>query len=339
MSHDPFISVIIPTLNGANTLGYCLQSLMSQNYSNYEIIVVDNNSTDSTAQIAKVTGVRVLSYSETSSANICRNIGAEHSRGEILLFTDSDVIIPPGVLKRCAEYFQQPNTSAVIGVYSAKHRNPNICSQYKNFWIRYSYLYQRNKIGGIFGAISAIRKKVFIEAGEFNENLVVKEIDDLELGIRVKKLGHEIHFKEDFEVEHLKAYTFKSLIKNQYNRTLGFFTIAARSKIIANSLSSGVFNIYPAFIYSTVIAPMLVLSLSVVNLYPILTKIWFTLACVYCVLNFPFYRAYLKYYNILETLGVIILMFIDHLVCSIGVVASGLRFLTKKLIPSAARGR
>ena len=339
MNYNPFISIIIPALNAANTLEICLQSIITQNYLNFEVLVVDNNSTDDTAKIAVQNGVRVINYSDKYSANICRNLGAAHALGEVLLFLDSDVVLPKGTLQWCVEYFSNSEVSAVIGVYSAKHRNPNICSQYKNFWIRYSYLYRGNKIGGIFGAVSAIRKKVFTEAGEFDEKLRVKEIDDLDLGIRIRNIGHKIHFKEDLEVEHLKAYTLQSLLKNQFNRTLGFFSLAAKSKLLSGSLTLGIFNVYPAFIYSTVLAPTLFFSLPLIYFFQLPVMIWLTIMCLYFALNFPFYKSYLKHYTILETIAIMVLMFLDHFVCALGLVTGAVNLFTKKLIPSAKTGK
>jgi hypothetical protein len=99
----PAVSVIVPARNEEASLGACLQSLVSQRGVDYEIIVVDDGSTDRTRQIAQsLAGVRVIEASSLapgatgkSNALAC---GAREARGQWLLFTDADTVHLPGSL-------------------------------------------------------------------------------------------------------------------------------------------------------------------------------------------------------------------------------------------------
>ncbi len=101
----PHVSVIIPARNEEASVAACLESLISQADINFEIIVVDDGSTDNTRKIAEsFTGVHVISSEPLPSGWTGKNnavyAGTQHSRGEWLLFTDADTVHYPGSLAR-----------------------------------------------------------------------------------------------------------------------------------------------------------------------------------------------------------------------------------------------
>jgi len=101
-----FISVVIPAYNEEKYLGRCLRALRNQNYprSCYEVIVVDNGSTDSTAEIARSCGARVVREGVKGVA-WARQRGALAAMGEVIAFTDADTIVLPHWLARIAAHF------------------------------------------------------------------------------------------------------------------------------------------------------------------------------------------------------------------------------------------
>ena len=162
------ISVIIPVYNRAALLPRVLKPLLAAKEQIREVIVVDDGSTDQTVAVAESLGARVIKSQRNRNANLCRNRGAQAATGELLLFLDSDVILQPQSLSFLQKRFADRSIDGLVGVYSARHENKNIASQYKNMWIRYSFLISEAKVDWIFGAVSAIRRKVFIkiEGGE-----------------------------------------------------------------------------------------------------------------------------------------------------------------------------
>src|SRR5512137_1225965 len=91
--YNPLVSVIIPVKNGAATLSRCLRAVRRSNYKNYEIIVVNDNSSDKSAEIASSFGVRLINVETGSGANNARNLGATGAMGEILMFIDADIVV------------------------------------------------------------------------------------------------------------------------------------------------------------------------------------------------------------------------------------------------------
>ncbi|MFH0911729.1 MAG: glycosyltransferase [Planctomycetota bacterium] len=102
-------SVVIPAKDSRAWIGRCLASLLASRPSldRQEIVVVDNGSTDKTAEIARGLGVRVVE-SKTTGIGGSRNLGARLTKGEIILFLDSDVLVPPEAFRQAEPYFGDP---------------------------------------------------------------------------------------------------------------------------------------------------------------------------------------------------------------------------------------
>ncbi len=94
-------SVVVPVFNNPAELRNCLSSLSKLNYDagKYEIIVVDNNSTDDTASVAKEFGVICLEEKQYQSSYAARNRGIKAAQGEFIAFTDSDCVADPDWLQ------------------------------------------------------------------------------------------------------------------------------------------------------------------------------------------------------------------------------------------------
>jgi glycosyltransferase involved in cell wall biosynthesis len=112
----PFASVIVPVRNGERTIGDCVASLVNLDYpaDRREILVVDNGSTDRTAQIVKGHSVRYL-REEQRGASRARNRGIAESRGDIIAFTDADCVVTRGWLAELVSAFEDSDVGGVAG--------------------------------------------------------------------------------------------------------------------------------------------------------------------------------------------------------------------------------
>nr|QNO46831.1 hypothetical protein CHONIPKK_00004 [Methanosarcinales archaeon ANME-2c ERB4] len=105
---SPTFSVIIPVYNGAGTIQQAIQSVLNQNYPAHELIVVDDGSTDSTADEVAVFGDRIrYLYQENAGVSAARNAGAQAATGEWLAFLDADDWYYPDRLRWHAELIQK----------------------------------------------------------------------------------------------------------------------------------------------------------------------------------------------------------------------------------------
>src|SRR6187455_2559785 len=103
----PRISVVMPVYNSERLLGECLAALRASTFRDYEIIVVDDSSTDGSREIAASHGARVVPSGGRLGPGRARNKGVEHARGEIVFFIDSDVVVRPDTLARLLVAFDR----------------------------------------------------------------------------------------------------------------------------------------------------------------------------------------------------------------------------------------
>ncbi|HDZ62790.1 MAG TPA: glycosyltransferase family 2 protein, partial [Nitrospirae bacterium] len=92
MISEKKISVVIANYNKASTIGKCLEAALCSRYRNFEVIVVDDMSDDGSVDIIKQYPCKLIRLNEHSGASKARNVGASHSSGDIIFFTDADCL-------------------------------------------------------------------------------------------------------------------------------------------------------------------------------------------------------------------------------------------------------
>lgn len=198
------ISVIVPAFNEEGYIANCLRSLLNQSFSKqYEVIVVDNGSTDRTKAIAKKYADRVV-IEERKGVAFARNTGVDHASGDLLVFLDADSIVPRNFLTLIDETFSDPK---VVGATCrAKPLNPNpkgfLTFKAYNLFIKLSMLINMDKTWGSF---LAVRRNVFEKTDGFSQ----KRFEDLDLVAKVRK-----HGKFDF-IKEIHILTSSRMINSQ----------------------------------------------------------------------------------------------------------------------------
>lgn len=232
------ISVVIPAHNAARTLADCLQAIRRSTYPHYEVIVVDDASTDDTRQIALQYGCRVASLGENVGAARAKNIGASEATGEIVLFTDADILLAPATLELVAANFSDQTVSGVVGLLGRELRYGNFGSQFKNLWMHHTYarlagrVDARRGVGLFYTSIAAIRRTVFEQMGGFDPHYQGASVtEDIEFGQRLMTAGHVVRLDGRLQVEHLKHYTLSGLLKTDLQRAFGLTKTWLRKKL------------------------------------------------------------------------------------------------------------
>ena len=211
------VSVVIPVYNAADTLEKCLTMLELSLEQPAECIVVDDGSTDSSAQIALRHKAKLLSTNGRCGPATARNIGAQAATSPILLFLDADVLVnPETIAKIVAEFAADPDLDSVMGSYDNKPPAPNFVSQYRN--LMHCFVHQNsNPAASTFWAgCGAIRRDVFLEFGGFNEMYRTPAIEDIELGYRMSRDGRKLALGADIQVKHLKRWSLRSMMKTDF---------------------------------------------------------------------------------------------------------------------------
>ena len=208
------VSIIIPVYNGARFLKQCLAAVKKSSYSCYEIIVVDDGSTDESADMACQEGALVFQLPRRSGPAAARNFGAKKAKGDILLFIDSDVLIKTKTVARVVKDFQKhPDIAAVFGSYDDNPAQKNFISQYKNLVHHFVHQHSKAEAVTFWAGCGAIRKDIFHDLGGFAQKKYPSPcIEDIELGYRLRKMGYQILLDKDLQVKHLKEWRLKSLL-------------------------------------------------------------------------------------------------------------------------------
>lgn len=191
----PFISVVIPAYNEEQYLPECLKALNAQTYprDRFEIIVVDNNSKDRTAEIARAAGARVIL--EKQQGHIyALSAGMKKAKGEIIASTDSDTRVKTDWLEIIERVFQDNEVVAVTGPawYNSKSKiKRNVVKYYYYFHLKLHFAVGKPSLSGLN---LAVRRKAFDEIKGIDTRYRI--FGDVELGLRIKKVGKVLFCKE-----------------------------------------------------------------------------------------------------------------------------------------------
>lgn len=220
MNPRPSISIVIPTHNGAATLAACLQSVKPVLSPPDEIIVVDDASSDGSAEIARRFQCQVIRVDKNIGAARAKNCGARAARGDVLFFTDDDVVVSPAALEHLASDFVQARVAGVVGLLEREIPFGNFASRYKNLWMRFTYArLPRERIGVFYTSVAGIRRKIFLELGGFDENYSGASIaEDTEFGQRVWGAGRWLVLDPHVAGTHYKHYNLMQVLGTDYAR-------------------------------------------------------------------------------------------------------------------------
>jgi len=233
------ISVIIPVFNSAATLQPCLAQLAASTTTPLECIVVDDGSTDESAEIARQHGAKVLSPGRRTGPARARNIGAKAARGDVLFFLDADVCVHPDTVERVQQDFEDDSAlDALIGSYDASPGAKDFLSQYKNLMHCYVHQQGRREACTFWSGCGAIRRAVFLKHAGFDESYERPAIEDIELGYRLRTAGHKVILDKDLLVQHLKRWTFWGLLKTDIlDRGIPWTELILRDRNMPNDLN------------------------------------------------------------------------------------------------------
>lgn len=230
ISDHNYISIIIPNYNRKKDILEALQSIYKQKFQAFEVIVVDDNSSDKSAEAIRQNfpDVKVIALDKNGGPAIARNIGIKATRGNIIVGIDSDVILPDNqVLTRIASKFMEfpaLNCMAfrVINYYSQKDDtktwwHPLSIDEYadKEFYTDY-----------FSGSGYAFRKLVFETAGYYPEDLFMHG-EEVDLAFRILDNGFDIVYCPSITVLHkVEEQSRNNLITFYYHRRNQIWIVA-----------------------------------------------------------------------------------------------------------------
>jgi glycosyltransferase involved in cell wall biosynthesis len=220
------LSVVIAALNSETTIGRTLSSVLSNTLQSeeFEVIVVDNGSTDNTVEAARRYPVKVFSCAKRGQG-AARNLGISKAKGEIVCFTDSDIIVPENWLRKISEFLSNhPHTDGVGGPILAPKTG-----HLSNLQKLEGEIYERthsfptkiveskfgDPIGSLYSSNCAYRRKILISSDGFDESGF--DAVDIDLCWRLILKGKRLAFNPEIKVIHLGfPWSLKGIFRQQF---------------------------------------------------------------------------------------------------------------------------
>ncbi|WP_144821934.1 glycosyltransferase [Marinobacter piscensis] len=208
------VSVIIPFYNEEQFIGQCLSALEAQDYPRelFEVIAVDNNSTDKSTEIAKQFNVNVINQ-PIGTVGAVRNAGAKSARGQYLAFIDADCIVQPNWLSLAVNAMETENAT-YGGGYSIRN---------SPYWIEKAWLLEPRVLPKeLLGGCIFIKKTVFFDISGFDETITSGE--DTKLSQTLRENNYDVKIISDLNIIHLgNPVTLKHFFYRQVWHSENYF--------------------------------------------------------------------------------------------------------------------
>jgi glycosyltransferase involved in cell wall biosynthesis len=213
----PNASIIIPAFNASESIGRTLSAVLAQSDETVEIIVVDDGSTDDTAEIVKRFPVKYIGQENRGPAS-ARNLGAQNAQREIIIFLDSDCVPQAGWLQAMTAPFENPEISGVKGRYITRQKSLVARFVQLEFEERYRMLEKRKFIDFVDSYSAGFRQSAFQTVGSFDESFPKADNEDVDLSYKLANAGYKMVYAPSAVVEHTHPSNVKKYLKVKFGR-------------------------------------------------------------------------------------------------------------------------
>lgn len=229
-------SVIVPAYEAEATLPILLDSLSTQSYKDFEVIVIDDCSKDGTAEVARSYDCKIVQLSENRGPAYCRNVGAKKARGEVLVFTDSDCCVDRHWLENIQRHFLKNDPEVLMGKLvlrpstflgdsiSALGFPAGGAIGFDKIW----KVDQKGFTDSLSSCNCAVKKDIFWKVGGFDESFPYPGGEDSFLAYNLRRLNYRIRYCPDVLVYHEARDSFRDFFKWQFRRGESSFIFSTK---------------------------------------------------------------------------------------------------------------
>jgi glycosyltransferase involved in cell wall biosynthesis len=242
------VSIVIPTLNEGTNLRKTIQSLQDTAFCDYEIIVVDNGSTDGSSDFIEAEindpGIRLLRTERLGAAR-ARNYGADAAIGAFLIFVDAHVLFPVNWVSDLTKNLDGCDVAIAAPVLST-WGNPAAKGygfRWKNARLDIEWLLQQGSetygVPMVGSGCMAIRRNIFHEIGGFDSGMITYGCEDSEICIRAWLLGYKVLLAPGIEVSHYFRSShpyevkWRDVIHNGLRAAFSHFSFERTEKVVS----------------------------------------------------------------------------------------------------------
>jgi poly-beta-1,6-N-acetyl-D-glucosamine synthase len=273
-SENPFVSIVVPAYNEGKVIAHCIESILASNYPEYEVILVDDGSSDNTLEDMQryETNSRVIVVTKKNGGKASAlNMGLKLAKGEVIFFVDADGIFAPDTINKMLSGFSSEDVGAVCG-NDAPINLDKLQTQLANLLTHVGTGFVRRALSTIdclpvvSGNIGAFRYSTLEKTGPFLEGFIG---EDIELTWRVHKAGYKVVFQPLSMVYAEAPSTITGLWKQRVRWARGLLKTAYIHRDMLFNPRYGLFAFYlPINLTLMIIIPLL--QLISIILLPIL---------------------------------------------------------------------
>lgn len=234
----PLVTIIVPAYNEGKVIDAAVEPLMTMDYPRFEVVVVDDGSSDDTFEralrLSQMYGrerLRVITQPNGGKA-VALNTGIANSRGELILCMDGDSFLEPQTLKQAVKHFKDPSVGAVGGNVKVANRINTITNLQALEYIeglslvRTAHAFFR-RVAVIPGPIGVFRKRVLEEVGGYLKDTYA---EDCELTLRILLAGWKIKYESQAVAWTEAPETVQALFKQRYRWSRGILQAVIKHK-------------------------------------------------------------------------------------------------------------
>lgn len=332
MEEYPPVSIVVAAYNADKTIGKCIESLLNTDYSDKEIIIVDDGSNDNTKKIIEKYPVTLIAQSN-EGASAARNNGLKNAKNEIVAYTDSDCEVSKDWLKNTIKYFKDPEVGAVTGrtVFATDKR----CASY----VRSLDIEERNNRRREYtslanGPNSAFRRDLLLKIGGFDPKWYHAE--DTEVSYNIWKEGYTIAYEPSAVVNHVPEGDWIDFLRKRYRDAKAFtrmFYFHPSQAFVKDDFVTPSMRLQPPLFAVIIFLPVIMLSLYFLG-YATRSLIffWLFLVLLGIVLNVAFsYRIYKRSNRAMFFMRALLLLIGRGFCWGLGLVVGGFQNLGRYL--------
>jgi len=230
MESERFISVVMPNLNSASTIGKALEAAFASRYRNFEVVVVDDGSDDNSIEIIEKYPCRLIELNGHHGTSKARNTGALKSKGDYIFFIDSDCLLKEDTFSIVNRTINSLDDNVVIGgTYSCEPYDRGFFNKFQAVFVNYFETRWPDRPDYIAAHAMIIKREAFIKSGGFPERFM-PIIEDVEFSHRLKRQGYRLIINPEIEVRHIFNFNLLKSMKNAIRKTMYWSMYSLRNR-------------------------------------------------------------------------------------------------------------
>ena len=214
---DTRLSVIIPNHNGNAFVDTCLKALFSAEHQPFEVIVVDDCSTDNSVDMISTFPCRLIRLEKQEGASKARNIGAKNSLGNALFFIDVDCVVQDDTILHVINAYDKHRDLVIGGSYTPVAYDDTFFSTFQSIFINYSE-FRTATPDYIASHAMVISRDIFEKSGGFPEHFM-PILEDVEFSHRLRRAGQMLIMDRSILVRHIFCYDLGESLRNAFRKS------------------------------------------------------------------------------------------------------------------------